>query len=193
MRLMPGLALVLSLAGCSLLPAPPPPTVLHDLGATPEQRTALPWQLEVQVVAPPWLDDGQVHYRYSEATRLAAYRDHRWAAPPSALLARRLRDRLAPAAPGKPGRWLGIELVVFEQRFVDNGAEWRAVMEAFGVAPRRTSDFDLSDLPIRRERRFGYRCGCAEHQLSATRHNRVVRGQSRYRCRSCGQQLIADH
>lgn len=73
-----------------------------------------------------------------------------------------------------------------------HGAEWRAVMEAFGVAPRRTSDFDLNGLPLRRERRFGYRCGCGEHQLSATRHNRVVRGQSCYRCRSCGQQLIAD-
>ncbi len=148
MRLMLALALVLSLAGCTLLPAPPPPTVLHDLGAMPEQRVALAWQLEVQVVAPPWLDDGQVHYRHSEATRLAAYRDHRWAAPPSALLAQRLRDRLAPAVPGAPGRWLGIELVLFEQRFVDDGAEARIaarvrVRERGGGALLASRDFAL--------------------------------------------------
>ncbi len=73
-----------------------------------------------------------------------------------------------------------------------HGMEWRAVMAAFGVAPKRTCDFDLSALPVRRERRFRYRCGCGEQQLSATRHNRVVRGQTRYRCRTCGQHLTAE-
>ena len=73
-----------------------------------------------------------------------------------------------------------------------HGPEWCAVMAAFGVAPRRTSDFDLSALPLRRERRFAYRCACGPQQLSATRHNRVRRGQSRYRCRACGEELRPD-
>lgn len=148
MRLIFALGLLLSLAGCALLPSPPPPAVSHDLGTLPEERVALPWQLEVQVVAPPWLDDGQVYYRHDGATRLAAYRDHRWAAPPSALLARRLRDRLAPAVPGAPGRWLGIELVSFEQRFVDDGAEARVaahvlVRERRGGGLLASRDFAL--------------------------------------------------
>jgi cholesterol transport system auxiliary component len=148
MRLMLALALILALAGCALLPSPPPPAVSHDLGALPEARVALPWQLEVQVDAPPWLDDGQVYYRHHGATRLAAYRDHRWAAPPSELLARRLQDRLAPATPDAPGRWLGIELASFEQRFVDGGAEaWVAarvlVRERRGGALLASRDFAL--------------------------------------------------
>lgn len=148
MRPMLALGLVLALAGCTLLPSPPPPAAQHDLGALPEARATLPWRLEVQAAAPPWLDDGRVHYRHGDATRLAAYRDHRWAAPPSALLAQRLRDRLAPAGPGAPGRWLGIELVSFEQRFVAGGAEARVaarvlVRERRGGALLASRDFAL--------------------------------------------------
>ena len=77
------------------------------------------------------------------------------------------------------------------RRAKPHGAEWRAVMAAFGVAAQRTCDFDFSELPVRRERRFRYRCACTEHQLSATRHHRVLRGQSRYHCRGCAGELVA--
>lgn len=72
-----------------------------------------------------------------------------------------------------------------------HGAEWRGVMADFGLVARRTGDFDLSGLPVRRERRFRYRCSCREHELSATRHHRVLRGQSRYHCRVCSGPLTA--
>lgn len=80
--------------------------------------------------------------------------------------------------------------VLHGRRARPHGAEWRTVMNAFGVAAQRTGDFDLGDLPVRRERRFRYRCPCSEHQLSATRHHRVLRGQSRYHCRACTGELV---
>ncbi len=70
-----------------------------------------------------------------------------------------------------------------------HGAEWRAVMQAFGLEPRRCHDYDLGSMPLRRQRRFRYRCACREHELSATRHNRVLRGERRYLCRACGELL----
>ncbi|MFZ5654707.1 MAG: ABC-type transport auxiliary lipoprotein family protein [Pseudomonadota bacterium] len=130
----PSLALwsALLLAGCTLLPGPPPARILHDLGAAPPARAALPWPLEVRATAPAWLDDGGVHYRPAgAATRLAVYRDHYWAAPPSALLAQRLRDLLAPPPAGAPARWLEVEITAFEQRFAaPAGAEARIAARA---------------------------------------------------------------
>ena len=72
-----------------------------------------------------------------------------------------------------------------------HGSEWRAVMRALGVEPRATAQFDLSDLPVRRQRRYTYQCACNSHELSACRHNRVRRGQARYHCRQCGGELVA--
>jgi SprT protein len=72
-----------------------------------------------------------------------------------------------------------------------HGREWRDVMHALGVEARATSCMDLSGLPLRRQRRFGYRCSCTTHQLSACRHNRVAAGRARYHCRACGSELVA--
>ena len=70
-----------------------------------------------------------------------------------------------------------------------HGEEWRAVMRHFGIedAPR-CHDFAVPPQDTRRQRRWSYRCDCQTHQLSSTRHNRVLRGQQ-YLCRSCGQPL----
>ena len=70
-----------------------------------------------------------------------------------------------------------------------HGGEWQSVMHGLGVEPRATADFDLSGLPVRRQRRFTYRCGCRTHELSACRHNRVNAGRARYHCRQCGSAL----
>jgi SprT protein len=71
-----------------------------------------------------------------------------------------------------------------------HGKEWRSVMLALGAEPRATARFDLSGLPLRRQRRFAYRCGCGTHQLSSCRHKRVAAGRVRYHCRSCGGELV---
>jgi SprT protein len=73
-----------------------------------------------------------------------------------------------------------------------HGREWRAVMQALGVEARATSTIDLEGLPLRRQRRFTYRCACTTHRLSACRHNRVTAGHARYHCRACGGELVAD-
>ncbi len=69
-----------------------------------------------------------------------------------------------------------------------HGAEWKAVMEAFGAAPERCHQFDVSRPSRRRLRRFTYQCNCREHQLSSIRHNRAQRG-TRYLCRHCKTSL----
>ena len=71
-----------------------------------------------------------------------------------------------------------------------HGPEWQAVMRSLGVSPRATAQYDLSGVPVRRQRRFSYRCACATHQLTAARHNKVRRGDVVYRCRSCRSTLV---
>lgn len=70
-----------------------------------------------------------------------------------------------------------------------HGREWRSVMQFFGAEPRVVGDFDLTGVPVRRQRRFPYVCGCRRHALSACRHYRVQRGRARYYCRECGDPL----
>lgn len=71
-----------------------------------------------------------------------------------------------------------------------HGDEWRAIMRLLDVEPHATARFDLSGLPIRRQRRFAYRCSCDTHELSTCRHNRVKKGKARYHCRRCGAALV---
>ncbi|WP_457668721.1 SprT family zinc-dependent metalloprotease [Thiolapillus sp.] len=70
-----------------------------------------------------------------------------------------------------------------------HGREWRDLMRAYGLEPTRCHDYDLDKVPQRRQRRFTYTCACREHELSATRHNRVQYGKMEYRCTRCGESL----
>lgn len=67
-----------------------------------------------------------------------------------------------------------------------HGTEWAQIMRAFGASPRATGDYDLTGIPVRRQRRFSYRCACREHELSCVRHNRIQRKRARYMCQFCG-------
>ena len=72
-----------------------------------------------------------------------------------------------------------------------HGPEWREVMNLFGIKnPRATSDYDTTGLEVRRQRRFSYACGCQNHEVSTTRHKRILKG-AKYLCRTCGQELSA--
>ena len=75
------------------------------------------------------------------------------------------------------------------RRLKPHGDEWRALMAAFGADPSVTFKLDLEGIPRRRQRSHPYRCGCRDHQLSTTRHNRVNSGRGRYCCRYCGGDL----
>ena len=75
------------------------------------------------------------------------------------------------------------------RRLKPHGAEWQSIMLAFGLEPSVCHSYDLSRVPLRRQRRYTYICDCREHQLSATRHNRIQRRGTSYLCNQCGAEL----
>jgi SprT protein len=80
------------------------------------------------------------------------------------------------------------------RRVRPHGKEWRSVMEAFGVEPKVTGNFDLTGIPVKQYQKFTYSCSCKIHQLSAIRHRRQSSGMADYYCRACKQRLerVAD-
>jgi len=162
MRTLLATLLALTLTACQLGPASAPPPVLHDLGAPPEesatgQWTTRPLRLAIQVSAPPWLDDGAVHYRRAEGTQLAGYRDHRWAAPPSQLLAQRLSTLLGPPPSASSLRWLEIDLQNLEQRFLADGSAEARLRARATVSTQRGGTILAS-----RDFAFGVGCKTAD-------------------------------
>ena len=82
-----------------------------------------------------------------------------------------------------------VDMVYGSHNVHPHGAEWRAVMTAFGVPPRRTHTYDLAGVPVRTQRRHPYGCGCTTYQLTTRRHNQIQRSVRRYYCRRCGREL----
>lgn len=79
-------------------------------------------------------------------------------------------------------------LLVWKQfgRVAPHGKEWKWMMESvLGVTAKRTHRFDTESI----QKTFAYRCACRQHQLTLRRHNKVVRGETRYRCSYCGNAL----
>ena len=70
------------------------------------------------------------------------------------------------------------------------GKEWQTVMRLLGAEPTVTCHYDLSGVPVKRQRRFSYRCACGPHAISTVRHNRVLSGACRYVCRRCRSELV---
>ncbi len=68
-----------------------------------------------------------------------------------------------------------------------HGPQWQALMRAMGETPERCHHAAAE--PVRRQRRVGYRCGCQQHLLTTTRHNRALRG-TQYVCRRCREVLV---
>ena len=71
-----------------------------------------------------------------------------------------------------------------------HGKEWKSIMHTLEAEPRVTGDYDLSGIPVKRQRRFNYVCDCMTHQLSTVRHNKIAKGQSQYFCRRCKRKLL---
>ena len=71
-----------------------------------------------------------------------------------------------------------------------HGPEWKALMSRFGADPGVTFNLDLSDIPRRQQRTHAYNCQCRSHEVSSTRHNRVMRGRGIYHCRVCDGELV---
>jgi SprT protein len=100
------------------------------------------------------------------------------------IFARYFSDNLANTVPHEVAHYV-TDVLYGLRRVRPHGPEWRAVMLAFGVEPVATCSYDLDGIPVRRQRRFRYRCACMTHSVSTVRHNRIQGGLARYHCRRC--------
>lgn len=70
-----------------------------------------------------------------------------------------------------------------------HGKEWQSLMlQVFKVNPNTTHNFNTTSV-VGKE--IEYRCACGPIRLSIRRHNKVLRGESRYICKRCRTHLIA--
>lgn len=70
-----------------------------------------------------------------------------------------------------------------------HGKEWKAIMQAFDADARVTANYDLSGIPLKKQSLHTYQCSCRQHQLSSTRHNRIIKQRYQYFCNDCKQSL----
>jgi SprT protein len=106
------------------------------------------------------------------------------------LFAKYFDDNLDGTVPHEVAHYI-IHKVYDLRRVRPHGREWLALMHQFEADAAVTSDFDLTGIPQRRQRRFAYRCDCRSHELSTRRHNTVLRGKGRYHCVKCKGELNA--
>ena len=71
-----------------------------------------------------------------------------------------------------------------------HGQHWKSLMAQFGADAGVTFQLDLAGVPQRRQSSHRYQCGCRDHEVSSTRHNRAQRGVARYLCRFCNDGLV---
>ncbi len=72
-------------------------------------------------------------------------------------------------------------------RVKPHGKEWQALMiNIFKLEPSTTHSLNTQSVS---GKTFDYLCGCGNVPLSIRRHNKIVRGETQYRCRRCKQEL----
>ncbi|KWZ41352.1 ABC transporter [Burkholderia savannae] len=129
---------IASLSGCAGTPAALS-NIRYDLGPAQPDATAgtAPALKVLDVSAPDALNSERFVYRlaYSDAQRIAVYRDSKWTAPPAQLLTQRLRGALSRRGAVLEGEdsvrapVLKVELSEFEQVF-DGRSESHAAVTA---------------------------------------------------------------
>jgi len=119
-------------------------------------------------------------YRVSKKERQIRYNPY--------IFAKYFDDNLAVTVPHEVAHYI-TDIVYGLRNIRPHGAEWQALMRAFGADATRTCSYDLEGVPVRTHKRFTYRCSCTTHQLTTRRHNNVRHGKARYYCRYCGEEL----
>ena len=72
-------------------------------------------------------------------------------------------------------------------RVKPHGLEWQALMvHLFTLTPSTTHSMNTQSVT---GKQFSYRCDCGPVSLSIRRHNKVIRGETQYRCRRCKKEL----
>ena len=105
------------------------------------------------------------------------------------IFAKYFSDNLANTVPHEAAHYL-TDMLYGLRNIRPHGEEWRAVMRMLGAEPAVTCCYDLGGVPLRRQRRFSYRCACSSHAVSTVRHNRMLRGSGKYVCRQCRTELV---
>ena len=98
-------------------------------------------------------------------------------------------DNLRSTVPHEVAHYIS-DMLYGLNRIKPHGSEWKEIMRALGAKPERTCNYDLSDIPHRREKRHTYRCQCSEYELSTRRHNNIQNNRRNYLCKSCKTQLL---
>lgn len=78
------------------------------------------------------------------------------------------------------------------KRPAPHGVEWQNVMRKLGVEPKRTHNFDCTNVRSRRVTKYTYRCACRVLQVGPVVHRKAQAGHL-YRCQRCksGITLVA--
>jgi SprT protein len=105
------------------------------------------------------------------------------------LFARDFAGHLATTVPHEAAHYV-VDIMHGMQNTRPHGREWKQIMHLFGAAARATGDYDLEGIPVRRQRRYEYVCGCRQHRLSCVRHRRVQNHRTRYICLRCRGDLV---
>lgn len=104
------------------------------------------------------------------------------------LLTRYFRDGLTATVPHEVAHY-AVAVRFGLSGIRPHGPEWQKMMRVLGARPEVTHRHDVSDLPVRRQQRWHYRCPCRHHELSTTRHRRAQRGAT-YLCARCRSPLV---
>ena len=105
------------------------------------------------------------------------------------IFAKYFEDNLQSTVPHEVAHYVS-DVLFGLHKIRPHGAEWKGIMQSLGAKPEITSDYDLTGIPVRKLQRFEYKCGCMTHQLTAIRHNKVLRGKLSYRCKYCGSPVV---
>jgi len=101
-------------------------------------------------------------------------------------------DNLEHTVPHEVAHYVVFRLFIrgkIRSRIRPHGNEWKAVMHLFGVPAEVRHQYDVSQIPVRRERRVLYQCGCQEHRIAMRTHRKMVQGQQRI-CTRCNMELL---
>lgn len=151
--------------------------------ATCVQQVGLRYQLALQPIAVAFDLTGRAAgmYRVRRGKRVIRYNPY--------IFAKYFENNLTVTVPHEVAHY-ATDCMYGLRNIRPHGEEWKTVMRSLGAEVRVTAAYDLSGVPVRRQRRFSYQCECRTHQLSACRHNRIQRGQSSYLCRHCGSAIV---
>ena len=115
-------------------------------------------------------------YRVSNNERVIRYNPY--------IFSKYFDDNLQTTVPHEVAHYV-VDMLYGVNRVKPHGPEWREVMLLFKAEPRATGNYDLTGIPVRRQKRYDYKCKCKTHQISTVRHNKIMSGSAVYLCRSC--------